>query len=65
MFDLDKDGMISVAEMQKLMERVGGSMTEAQVRAVINKADTDHNGLIDFAEFRGLWAAVMGDLEVI
>ena len=64
MFDLDKDGMISVAEMKRLVERVGGSMSEAQVRAIINKVDTDNNGLIGFAEFRGLWAVVTGDLEV-
>ena len=64
MFDLDKDGMISVAEMKRLVERVGGSMSEARVRAIINKVDTDNNGLIDFTEFRGLWAVVTGDLEV-
>ena len=64
LFDLDHDGMISVAEMKRLVERVGGSMSEAQVRAIISKVDTDNNGLIDFTEFRGLWAFVSGDLEV-
>ena len=64
LFDLDKDGMISVMEMKRLVERVGGSMSEPQVRAIINKVDTDSNGLIDFTEFRGLWAVVTGDLEV-
>ena len=64
LFDLDKDGMISVMEMKRLVERVGGSMSEPQVRAIINKVDTDNNGLIDFTEFRGLWAVVTGDLEV-
>ena len=61
---MDQDGMISVEEMKRLVERVGGSMSEAQVRAIINKVDTDNNGLIDFTEFRGLWAVVTGDLEV-
>ena len=64
LFDLDKDGMISVMEMKRLVERVGGSMSEPQVRAIISKVDTDNNGLIDFTEFRGLWAVVTGDLEV-
>ena len=56
--------LLTKQEMKKLVERVGGSMSEAQVRAIINKVDTDNNGLIDFTEFRGLWAVVTGDLEV-
>ena len=65
MFDEDRDGMISVKEMRRLVERVGGSMSEAQARAIMVKVDTDNNGLIDFAEFRGLWAVVTGDVEVL
>ena len=45
MFDEDRDGMISVKEMRRLVQRVGGSMSEAQARAIMLKVDTDNNGL--------------------
>ena len=61
---MDGDGMITKDELRKLVEKVGGSMTEGEAKGLINQADKDGNESIDFSEFSKLWAAIKGEGEV-
>ena len=61
---MDGDGLITIDELKKLVEKVGGSMTEGEARGLIHQADKDGNEGIDFSEFSKLWAAIKGEGEV-
>eukprot|EP00092_Neocalanus_flemingeri_P033078 GFUD01035972.1.p1 GENE.GFUD01035972.1~~GFUD01035972.1.p1 ORF type:complete len:174 (+),score=59.28 GFUD01035972.1:78-524(+) len=63
LFDMDRDGLITVAELKKLIEKVGGKMTEGEARALIHQADRDENGAVDFSEFSSLWSDIRGEGE--
>merc|ERR1712227_824489 len=63
LFDMDGDGMITKDELRKLVEKVGGSMTEGEAKGLIHQADKDGNESIDFSEFSKLWAAIKGEGE--
>merc|ERR1739844_208384 len=52
--DMDGDGMITKDELRKLVEKVGGSMTEGEAKGLIHQADKDGNESIDFSEFSKL-----------
>merc|ERR1711935_712499 len=58
LFDDDKDGFVTMDELRKLIEKVGGHMTEAEAGALIHLADRDGNNCIDFSEFSKLWSAI-------
>ena len=64
LFDQDKDGLITTEELIKLIDKVGGCMTEGEARGLIRQADKDKNGGIDLSEFGILWAAMKGEGEV-
>merc|ERR1711860_371694 len=63
LFDMDGDGMITKDELKKLVEKVGGKMTEGEAKGLIHQADKDGNESIDFSEFSKLWAAIKGEGE--
>merc|ERR1712154_249834 len=63
LFDMDGDGMITKDELRKLVEKVGGSMTEGEAKGLIHQADKDGNESIDFSEFSKLRAAIKGEGE--
>lgn len=63
LFDIDGDGEITIGELRKLIEKVGGSMTEAEAKALINEADKDGNQGVDYSEFTRLWSAIRGEGE--
>merc|ERR1712073_216250 len=63
LFDMDGDGMITKDELRKLVEKVGGSMSEGEAKGLIHQADKDGNESIDFSEFSKLWAAIKGEGE--
>merc|ERR1712212_81319 len=63
LFDMDGDGMITIDELKKLVEKVGGSMTEGEARGLIHQADKAGNEGIDFSEFSKLWSAIKGEGE--
>eukprot|EP00090_Calanus_glacialis_P030678 TRINITY_DN49732_c0_g1_i1.p1 TRINITY_DN49732_c0_g1~~TRINITY_DN49732_c0_g1_i1.p1 ORF type:complete len:146 (-),score=55.44 TRINITY_DN49732_c0_g1_i1:71-508(-) len=63
LFDQDKDGLITTEELIKLIDKVGGCMTEGEARGLIRQADKDKNGGIDLSEFGILWAAMKGEGE--
>merc|ERR1712018_692640 len=60
LFDMDGDGMITKDELRKLVEKVGGSMTEGEAKGLIHQADKDGNESIDFSEFSKLWPPSRG-----
>merc|ERR1712126_264522 len=63
LFDTDGDGIITHEEVIALINKIGGSMTEAEAQALVSKADKNQNKDIDFAEFSLLWEALHGDGE--
>jgi len=61
LFDQDGDGLITIDELRNLIKKVGGSMTEAEAKALIKEADKDGNEGVDYSEFTRLWSAIRGD----
>ena len=53
-FDKDKDGYITVKELDQIMKNLGQSPTESELQNMINEVDIDRNGTIDFREFLGI-----------
>ena len=51
MFDVDGDQTISVAELKNIMQTLGQNLTEEEVKKMIEEADEDGSGEIDFREF--------------
>lgn len=56
-YDVDGSGAISPDELPKLLQASGEDMDDAELAVVIQQADTDHDGEIDFDEFVGLMRA--------
>ena len=57
--------MITIDELKTLISKVGGDMSQAEAKALIQKADKNQNQGIDFSEFAKLWEALHGEEEVI
>lgn len=53
-FDVDKDGYITKSELRQVMNRLGESLTDEQLDAMIKEADTDGDGKIDIKDFKSL-----------
>lgn len=54
-FDVNGDGFITAAEYKSVMAELGDfNVTETVAQALINKRDTNGDGLLSFDEF---WAA--------
>lgn len=51
MFDLDGDGFITVEELKSGMEQLGESITLEEAREMIQAADDNNDGRIDFNEY--------------
>lgn len=49
--DRDGDGRITLQELRQAMERLGEEPTDAELRALLVKADADGNRAIELAEF--------------
>ena len=50
-FDADGDGYVTAEELRQVMERLGESLTNDEVKAMILAADMDGDGRVDFGEF--------------
>ncbi|KAL7684399.1 putative IQ motif, EF-hand binding, WW domain, EF-hand domain pair, mitochondrial Rho GTPase [Plasmopara halstedii] len=50
-FDVDNSGSISPVELRQLLLASGEDMDDAELTSVIQQADTDHDGEINFQEF--------------
>ncbi|KAG2785655.1 hypothetical protein PC129_g8484 [Phytophthora cactorum] len=56
-FDVDNSGSISPDELRQLLLASGEDMDDAELASVIQQADTDHDGEINFHEFIALMRA--------
>ena len=50
-FDRNGNGFICAAELRQVMETMGEKLTDAEVDEMINEADTNGDGQIDYEEF--------------
>ena len=46
-FDKDKDGFLTVAELKKIMSSMGEKMPKKELDAMVKEADKDNDGLIN------------------
>lgn len=53
-FDGNKDGSLTQLELGSLLRSLGMKPSHHQLHALIQKADTNHNGLVEFSEFIAL-----------
>ncbi|KAJ3675620.1 hypothetical protein LUZ60_004662 [Juncus effusus] len=51
MIDTDNSGQITFEELKAGLERVGANLDEPEVQSLMEAADIDNNGTIDYAEF--------------
>ena len=56
MFDVDNDKNISVKELSTIMRQLGQNPTDEEVAKMMEDADDDNSGEIDFFEFCNLMA---------
>ena len=65
MFDLDGDGVVSRAELRKVLTRAGAHrLTDTEAKQMVEMADSDGNEVLDYSEFEQLWNQIRGDTEV-
>ncbi|EGR34846.1 hypothetical protein IMG5_000740 [Ichthyophthirius multifiliis] len=51
LFDDDKQGQISVKNLRRVAKELGETMEEAELQEMIDRADQNKDGLVDFEEF--------------
>ncbi|XP_024362341.1 calcium-dependent protein kinase 4 [Physcomitrium patens] len=51
MIDTDHSGSITFEELKSGLERVGSNLVESEIRQLMDAADVDQNGTIDYGEF--------------
>lgn len=56
LFDKDKDGSISTAELDEILRALGANPTPSEIQEMINEVDTDGSGKIEFQEFLDLFS---------
>jgi calmodulin len=54
LFDRDGNGKIDARELGTLIRSLGENPTETEVQAMIKSVDDNHNGVLEFHEFRNL-----------
>lgn len=52
MYDLDKDGYITVSELKAVMLSTGEEISDKDAQLMIDMADADHDGRVSYEEFR-------------
>ena len=50
-FDKNNDGFITSQELREVMHHMGNPVTSVEIEAIINEADLDKDGKIDYTEF--------------
>ncbi|CAG9988679.1 unnamed protein product [Clonostachys byssicola] len=56
LFDQDNDGQITAAELGEVMRALGQNPTESELQTIIDEADLDNNGALEFSDFVRLMA---------
>lgn len=62
-FDRNKDGSIGTKELRFVIKSFGITPTEDELQDIINEADTNGNGIIDFEEFVNVATRTIKDAE--
>lgn len=62
-FDKNGDGQISLEELREVMNGLGEKLTEQELKDMMQDADTNHDGYIDFQEFKALMPNLNGHQE--
>jgi len=63
LFDLDGDGSIQHTELHTLLEGLGIKVTEEELLDLVNEADADGSGVIEFEEFVFMMQRFLGEEE--
>ncbi|OWF56438.1 calmodulin-A-like [Mizuhopecten yessoensis] len=63
LFDKDGDGTITTEELGTVMRSLGQSPNEQTIQDMVNEADIDGNGIIDFNEFLVMMAKKIKDTD--
>ncbi|KAI9493588.1 putative calmodulin [Zychaea mexicana] len=53
-FDKNGDGFISLDELEEVMSKLGEQLSKQELKDMLEDADTNRDGLIDYKEFRKL-----------
>ena len=64
LFDKDGDGTISVREFGSVLKSIGLEPEPHQLQRLIDIADTDRSGVVEFEEFTRLMSDETGTLEM-
>lgn len=56
-FDADGNGLIDREELKRVMASLNEELSEEDLSAMINEADTDKDGQISFEEFKAMMGA--------
>ena len=62
-FDADKNGSICPKELGIVMRALGTNPTEAELKEMMEDADNNGNGVIEFEEFLGLMTVMMNKVD--
>merc|ERR550525_916010 len=54
MFDNDADGLITVVELGKVMEKLGQKLSQKELQKMISKVDQNGMGSINFEDFKNM-----------
>lgn len=54
-FDKDGNGLISAEELSQVMTELGEDLTDKEIDEMMNEADIDGDGYIDYEEFVQMW----------
>ncbi len=60
LFDKNGDGSISAAELRSVMQSLGHTPTDTELKDMMHEIDTDGNGIIEFNEFLTLMTRQAG-----
>ncbi|CAD5178942.1 unnamed protein product [Musa acuminata subsp. malaccensis] len=63
LFDKDGDGSIALEELSTVITSLGLKPFREELQGMISEVDVDGNGTIEFAEFLGLMAHKMKDID--
>ncbi|XP_009386769.2 calmodulin-like [Musa acuminata AAA Group] len=63
LFDKDGDGSIALEELSMVITSLGLKPFQEELQGMISEGDVDGNGTIEFAEFLGLMAHKMKDID--